>query len=112
MIRKEFERSDDLQEIILIESLDDMKKLSEEWQSLMWFRGVSKASYRAVPKVIRNAEVIFDQFGEYVDPNKIRFNDSGDKYIFPNFMRMLDVFKDVVSNKEIINANTDFDWLL
>lgn len=35
----------------------------------------------------------------------------GDKYLFPNFMNMLDVFKQVVSNKEISNAVTDFDWL-
>lgn len=48
MIRKKYERSDDL------------KELSEDMQSLMWFRGVSRASYRLVPKVIRNAEVISD----------------------------------------------------
>lgn len=111
MIRKKYECSDDLEEIILIESLDDLQKLPENRQSLMWFRGVSRASYRLVPKVIRNAEVISDQFGRYVDPTSIRFNDSGDNYLFPDFMNMLDVFKHVVSNKESSNAITDFDWL-
>ncbi|QUH20413.1 FRG domain-containing protein [Alkaliphilus sp. B6464] len=111
MIRKKYECSDDLKEIILIESLDDLQKLSESRQSLMWFRGVSRASYRLVPKVIRNAEVISDQFGRYVEPRNIRSNDSGDQYLFPNFMKMLDVFKQVVSKKEINNAITDFDWL-
>ncbi|WP_051560527.1 FRG domain-containing protein [Clostridium beijerinckii] len=82
----------------------------EDMQSLMWFRG-ARASYRLVPKVIRNAEVISDQFGRYVDTTIIRANNSGDKYLFPNFMNMLDVFKQVVSNKEISNAVTDFDWL-
>lgn len=111
MIRKKYEHSDDLKEIILIENLDDLKELSEDMQSSMWFRGVSRASYRLVPKVIRNAEVISDQFGRYVDKTMIRANNSGDKYLFPNFMNMLDVFKQVVSNKEISNAITDFDWL-
>ncbi|MGC5814004.1 FRG domain-containing protein [Clostridium perfringens] len=111
MIRKKYECLGDLKEIILIEDIDDLQELSEDMQSLMWFRGVSRASYRLVPKVIRNAEIISDQFGRYVDPTNIRFNDSGDNYLFPNFMNMLDVFKQVVSNKEISNAITDFDWL-
>lgn len=111
MIRKKYECSDDLEEIVLIESIDDLQNITENKKSLMWFRGVSRASYRLVPKVIRNAQVISDQFGRYVDPTIVRFNDSGDEYLFPNFMKMLDVFRRTVSNKEICNAITDFDWL-
>lgn len=121
-----YERSGDLQKCVMVESLEDIKRYIEKIEaqerkkdqrlnhlkySQMWYRGVANASYRLLPKVIRNAKVIADQFGRVVDPDRIRFSDSGDEYVFPNFLRMLDVFKQVVSPDMPDFEGADFDWL-
>ena len=114
MIEKSYENNDDLKILIQIESLDDIKNLitkSQHNNEYLWYRGVINAQFRLLPKVIRNAQLITDQFGRFADPYKIRFSESGDKYLFPNFIRMLDVFKEVVGNDISSIVKTDFDWL-
>ncbi len=112
-IRK-YEKCGDLGRIILVESIDDYNKVISQitGNEGAWYRGVSNATYRLIPKGYRNIVVIADQFGRYVGDRRARSSTSGDKYLLPDFIEMLDTFKTVV--KDDIDCSViknEIDWL-
>lgn len=101
-----------LKKLILIESVSDAKTIIGEYKDAekMWFRGVRRADYRLLPKAMRNAQLIADQFGNFVDPEKMRFSTGGDYYLYINQERLLYHFKKQVSQTPS-NIKTNIDWL-
>lgn len=97
-----------LRQLIYCESIQDIRDIPAVIcnlygnDCLLWYRGVSKASYRLKPTIQRGAKLIADQFGRFADPNKYRSAVSGDEYIYLNPWKLLSEFKNVLLERDII----------
>lgn len=78
----------------------------------LWFRGQSKASYRLIPGILRNAVVTEDWAGREVDPHRMNFSyDRGEKVEYLNYWRMLNDYKEEIKGIVSNPPQNDLAWL-
>ena len=98
--------------IIRLDSLDEIKAYFQglnSSQKYLWYRGVTHASYRLLPKAYREIEMYADQFGRSIEgfvPST-----SGTKYLLHNYNKMLAEFSELLQNKVTAQISTYFDWM-
>jgi hypothetical protein len=100
---------------ICIVRLDSIEEIKAYFQGLisskkyLWYRGVSHASYRLLPKAYREVEPYADQFGRAIDGFVPAA--SGTKYLLHNYNKLLAEFKDLLHDKVSAQISTYFDWM-
>lgn len=93
------------------EYLDVIKKIKQE-NNLVWFRGQEDSSWRLVPKVIRSAVDIKNQYGEDIEPKPAAFCDTkGEISIMPNVYKMIEEFKELAKGYLRIEPKNEFEWM-
>ncbi len=91
--------------------LDIVKKIKQE-NDLVWFRGQEDSSWRLVPKVIRSAVDIKDQYGQDIKPKPAAFCDTkGETSIMPNVYKMIEEFKELTKEYLRIKPKNEFEWM-
>lgn len=90
-----------------IEAIKDMRRGNK----LLWFRGQYDSSLRLIPKAIRTAKEVFDQFGNPINPRDVNFDTKGTSVFYLDFISMLTEFKSEATKymKEI--PENDLVWL-
>lgn len=98
--------------IIKLDTPDEIKAYFQgliSSQKYLWYRGVSHASYRLLPKAYRDVEAYADQFGRSIEgfvPSA-----SGTKYLLHNYNKLLNKFKVLLQDKVTAQISTYFDWM-
>lgn len=92
------------------EYLEVIKEIKSE-SNIVWYRGQPNASYWLIPSVMRNMQVVQDQYFRDVEPHKVIFSNKGEQVAFPNFMRMLNEFKEEAASYLDITPKNNFEWL-
>lgn len=98
----------------IVKSLDDFLEVIQSIQQeedTLWYRGQEDASYMLIPKVMRNMRAIKDQFGRDLNPHEVNFSNKGELVLFPDYVKMLDLFKKKAEGYLQIEPRDNFEWL-